>query len=105
MSRFKRRATVGAVLTGCALFNMPSVMAQAVPGGTLDPLSIPKYVTPLVIPPVLHDDAGAPMSVEVALREISQQVLPIAKAAMLKTANTRIENASASLAAIPIQPK
>ena len=76
MSRFKRRATVGAVLTGCALFNMPSVMAQAVPGGTLDPLSIPKYVTPLVIPPVLHDDAGEPMSVEVALRQITQQVLP-----------------------------
>ena len=23
---------------------------QALPGGTLDPLSIPKYVTPLVIP-------------------------------------------------------
>ena len=27
--------------------------AQPVPGGTLDPLTIPKYVTPLVIPPVM----------------------------------------------------
>ena len=27
--------------------------AQPLPGGTLDPLTIPKYVTPLVIPPVM----------------------------------------------------
>ncbi|MGB5408475.1 MAG: hypothetical protein WBN43_17010, partial [Thiogranum sp.] len=76
MNRFRRKATVGAVLAGCAMVNMPSVMAQAVPGGTLDPLAIPKYVTPLVIPPVLHDDGGMGMSVEVALRQITQQVLP-----------------------------
>ena len=50
--------------------------AQAVPGGTLDPHTIPKYVTPLVIPPVLYDDSGVAMSVEVALRQINQQVLP-----------------------------
>ena len=53
-----------------------TALAQAVPGGTLDPLTIPKYVTPLVIPPVLYDDAGAAMNVEVALREITQQALP-----------------------------
>ena len=76
MNRFRRKATVGAVLAGCAMVNMPSVMAHAVPGGTLDPLAIPKYVTPLVIPPVLHDDGGIGMSVEVALRQITQQVLP-----------------------------
>ncbi len=35
-------------------------LADPVPGGTLDPLTIPKYVTPLVIPPVLYDDGGAP---------------------------------------------
>jgi hypothetical protein len=28
-----------------------TVFAQALPGGTLDPTTIPKYVTPLVIPP------------------------------------------------------
>ena len=76
MNRFRRRATVGAVLAGCAMVNLPSAVAAPVPGGTLDPLSIPKYVTPLVIPPVLHDDAGAPMEVEVSVRQISQQVLP-----------------------------
>ena len=77
MTRFRMKATVGAALTGCALMHMSSAVAQAVPGGTLDPLTIPKYVTPLVIPPVLHDDGGAPMSAEVALRQITQQVLPV----------------------------
>jgi FtsP/CotA-like multicopper oxidase with cupredoxin domain len=53
-------------------------MAQAVPGGTLDPNTIPKYVTPLVIPPVLYDDLGGtvPLDVEVALRQFDQQQLP-----------------------------
>ena len=76
MRQFKRRVTVGAVLAGCTLINLPGAMAQAVPGGTLDPTTIPKYVTPLVIPPVLHDDGGAPLQAEVALRQINQQVLP-----------------------------
>ena len=54
---FRKVFTVGvAILAICAL-SVPSVFAQAVPGGTLDPLTIPKYVTPLVIPPVM-DDAG-----------------------------------------------
>lgn len=49
-----------------------------VPGGTLDPERVPKYTDPLVIPPVLYDDQGgsAPLDVEVALRQFSQQVLP-----------------------------
>jgi len=76
MRQFIIKATVGAALTGCALIHMSSAVAQAVPGGTLDPLTIPKYVTPLVIPPVLFDDGGAPMSAEVSLRQINQQVLP-----------------------------
>jgi FtsP/CotA-like multicopper oxidase with cupredoxin domain len=52
-------------------------VGQAVPGGTLDPLTIPKYVTPLVIPPVLYDDGGAPSSFTVAQRQITQQILPV----------------------------
>ena len=64
-------AVVASALTWGSVAN-----AQAVPGGTVDPLTIPKYVTPLVIPPVLFDDGGAPMSAEVALRQINQQVLP-----------------------------
>jgi FtsP/CotA-like multicopper oxidase with cupredoxin domain len=55
--------------------------AAPLPGGTLNPLSIPKYVTPLVIPPVLFDDqltdpAFNPATKEVALRQFDQQVLP-----------------------------
>ena len=81
MRRFKRRVLVGGVLAGCTLINLPGAMAQAVPGGTLDPTTIPKYVTPLVIPPVLYDDGGTPAlpqdpPFEVALRQINQQVLP-----------------------------
>ena len=55
-----------------------AAMAQPVPGGTLDPLTIPKYVTPLVIPPVLFDDQGgsSPINASVALRQFTQQVLP-----------------------------
>ena len=54
-----------------------SAKAQ-VPGGSLHPLSIPKYIDPLVIPPVLYDDLGgtAPLDVEIAFRQFTQQVLP-----------------------------
>ncbi len=58
------------------LLSVTTVNAQPVPGGSLDPLSIPKYVTPLVIPPPLYDDNGSPMEVEMALRQITQQILP-----------------------------
>jgi len=76
MNKIKSRVLAGAFICTPLVFGMQSAMAQPVPGGTLDPLTIPKYVTPLVIPPVLHDDGGAPMDVSVALRQITQQVLP-----------------------------
>jgi spore coat protein A len=75
---FKKGVVLGvAVLAICAL-SVPAAFSQAVPGGTLDPLTIPKYVTPLVIPPALYDDGGnlAGMTVSVSLEEFSQQVLP-----------------------------
>ena len=65
-----------ASLLPLALGAATTAQAQAVPGGTLDPNTIPKYVTPLVIPPVLYDDQGAPLEVEVAQRQFNQQVLP-----------------------------
>ncbi len=37
----------------------PPLMALPVPGGTLDPTTIPKYVIPLVIPPVMKDNGTA----------------------------------------------
>jgi FtsP/CotA-like multicopper oxidase with cupredoxin domain len=72
----KSRILAGVFVCTPLVAGIQTATAQPVPGGTLDPLTIPKYVTPLVIPPVLHDDAGAPMNVEVALRQITQQVLP-----------------------------
>jgi len=49
--------------------------AVPVPGGTLDPLTIPKYVTPLVIPPVMHDN-GVANGYNIAVRQFMQQILP-----------------------------
>ena len=41
----------------------------------LDPTDIPKYVTPLVIPPVMKTD-GTPHSYDIAVRQFRQQILP-----------------------------
>ncbi|MHC4768998.1 MAG: multicopper oxidase domain-containing protein, partial [Planctomycetota bacterium] len=51
--------------------------AQAVSatGQSLDPTAIPKYVIPLVIPPVMDND-GETDSYDIAVREFKQQILP-----------------------------
>ena len=47
------------------------------PGGSLDPGSIPKYVTPLVIPPQMPwTSRGRAYYYEIAVRQFAQQVLP-----------------------------
>jgi bilirubin oxidase len=53
----------------------------AIPGGSLDPTTIPKYVTPLVIPPamprvstLLNDTIDY---YEIAVRQFQQQILPL----------------------------
>ena len=54
----------------------------AIPGGTLDPLAVPKFVTPLLIPPVMPKAATlsqrgrAIAYYEISVRQISQQILP-----------------------------
>jgi spore coat protein A, manganese oxidase len=57
--------------------------AFALPGGTLDPAAIPKYITPLVIPPAMPRTARIPGSgnkeadyYEIAVRQFQQQILP-----------------------------
>src|SRR5215203_960426 len=57
--------------------------AHAAARGVLDPLSIPKYVTPLVIPPAmprtknLRGRAGSSTDYyEIAVREFRQHILP-----------------------------
>lgn len=60
----------------------PTVLAQA-PGSTLDPLAIPKYMTPLLIPPVMPK-AGTIKNkggknadyYEISVKQFRQQILP-----------------------------
>lgn len=49
--------------------------AHPLPGGTLDPTTIPKYETPLVIPPVMKN-SGSVNQYDIAVREFRQQILP-----------------------------
>jgi spore coat protein A len=90
MARITRRqllkygATGGAVLFLPLRVGLRQALAQ-VPGGTLPPGSIPKYVTPLVIPPAMPRSAGLPtpgaQSVdyyEIAVRQFQQNILPAA---------------------------
>ena len=60
----------------------PEALA-AIPGGSLDPASVPKYVTPMLIPPVMPragtvtQPGGKPVDYyEISMRQISQQILP-----------------------------
>src|SRR4029079_14772721 len=51
---------------------------QAVPGGSLDPYSIQRFVTPLFVPPVMPrtSAAGSVDYYEIAARQTRQQILP-----------------------------
>ena len=74
--------TSGAVLsTAIAVpFVLPKrrAEAEAVPGGTLDPTTIPKYVTPLLILPAMPPVSSSYSldTYSIAARRFSQQVLP-----------------------------
>jgi len=56
------------------------VYGQPIPGGTLDPTTIPKYTTPLVIPPAMPKSVNPPGFVgdyyEIAVRQFQQNILP-----------------------------
>jgi FtsP/CotA-like multicopper oxidase with cupredoxin domain len=59
------------------------LLAAPIPGGTLDPLTVPKYQTPLLIPPVMPRAATINMMggkpgdyYEISMRQITQQILP-----------------------------
>ncbi len=63
--------------------NVRSVYAAPIPGGTLHPSSVPKYVTPMLIPPVMPragtitNPMGKPIDYyEISMRQFSQQILP-----------------------------
>jgi len=61
---------------------LPRALA-AIPGGTLDPAAVPKYLTPLLIPPVmpraatLTQQGGKPVDYyEISVKQFAQQILP-----------------------------
>jgi spore coat protein A, manganese oxidase len=61
-----------------SLFSVPAAFAQ-VPGGSLDPTTISKYVSPLTIPPAMPKTNVLPGGIdyyEIAVRQFQQQVLP-----------------------------
>src|SRR4030065_1939012 len=59
------------------------VLAAPIPGGTLDPLSVPKFVPPLLIPPVMPMAGTMKLKggknadyYEISVKQITQQILP-----------------------------
>ncbi len=61
---------------------LPRAFAQ-IPGGTLDPLTVPKFTTPLLIPPVMPKAGTLKLKggkqgdyYEISMRQITQQILP-----------------------------
>ncbi len=60
------------------------ILAAPIPGGTLDPLSVPKYQTPLLIPPAMPRAGKVKRMMgknidyyEIAMRQFPQQILPV----------------------------
>jgi len=89
--RFSRRtfvAWVGGASAGFYLFgrlpgtNGPVALAQ-IPGGTLDPHAVPKFRTPLLVPPVMPRAGTITRRggqnvdyYEISMRQLAQQILP-----------------------------
>jgi len=68
-----------ALLAICAMI-LPAIQAGAyVPGGTLDSTTIPKYTTPLLIPPQMPMTSSTVDYdyYEIAVRQFQQQILPV----------------------------
>ena len=90
MRRFSRRtfiAWVGGAGAGFYLFGrLPGMSAPAalaaVPGGSLDPTTVPKFQTPLLIPPVMPKAdtivrRGETVDYyEISMKQFAQQILP-----------------------------
>ncbi len=79
---------VGGAGAGFVLYAyLPGGVTRAlaeVPGGSLDPSTVPKYQTPLLIPPVMPRAGTIPLPggqpadyYEISVRQFSQQILPV----------------------------
>jgi spore coat protein A len=78
---------LGAHGTGLLLITQTGLLrrvdALPLPGGTLDPVAVPKFVTPLVVPPAMPRTAKLRVRknknvdyYEIAVRQFDQQILP-----------------------------
>ena len=63
-------------------FGAPAALAQ-IPGGTLDPGDVPRFATPMLVPPVMpragtiRQQGGKPIDYyEISMRQFAQQILP-----------------------------
>ena len=86
--RMSRRSLLKIGLAGGAALFVPLRLAPAIvraqiPGGTLSPGEIPKFATPLLIPPVMPRSGfipnvrGKPIDYyEISMRQFEQQILP-----------------------------
>jgi len=77
----RRQLMKAGVLTGTASLLVASTQratAAPVPGGTLDPTTLPKYVTPLFVLPTMPraGSASGRDYYEIAVRQFAQQILP-----------------------------
>jgi len=73
------RLTKAAAFSALALSIAPLAWADPVPGGSLDPTTIPKYRSSLTIPPAMPKTGvlqGGIDYYEIAVRQFQQQVLP-----------------------------
>jgi FtsP/CotA-like multicopper oxidase with cupredoxin domain len=76
--RFSNLCFLVATVTSLIGFICASGVMAQIPGGTLDPTTIPKYVSPLVIPPAMPAKfKSQPFDYyEIAVRQFQQQILP-----------------------------
>ena len=72
--RTTRAGVVLLVLTSLIVLSLAGGAAAFVPGGTLDPTTIPKYADPLVIPPAMPETSTD--YYEIAVKQFDQQILP-----------------------------
>ena len=80
-----RCVIIGLAFVGSVLMTVTVAKADCPPGAVpafdgsdtcvLDPAAIPKYVTPLVIPPVMNNN-GQQDKYDIAVRQFKQQILP-----------------------------
>ena len=68
-------ASACGILIGGAALSPAVSLAAPLPGGSLNPTTVPKYVQPLVIPPVMKN-TGAANDYDIAVRQFKQQILP-----------------------------